>query len=1562
MKRLLLCSTLLASGFVFAPNEAKAQDYSQCPSGSDAQSVSSSGYDPNESDPNFESYGAWVQAVAYAVDPSGCDRYTSDPDNFANNFTGELSDSGSANTTFSGTDPSIVVSSSASASIPSLTMTVSASIGNDQSSTLAITKAQIYDVIVFDEPPEVGDEMTLTVCSDFSSSYSDDFVYGGANADVRFNSGNASGAASVNNTSTGNACQTSTIPLGPTYHSFRFGASVDPGIGEQVQIIEKPDPEPDLTIYNRQGTTTATVTVSLPVGCTSYSGSFPGCNGKPRSLAASIPEKDESDETPTACASGSGGSGEEGGISGGGNGINTFAGNPINYAYGYKYQRELDYAGGALSFERVYRSDMYWLGDEVGKRWRHNFYRDMDIEDYPEKINLTDGTGALTTFFVDDLGVWTAQDGDITATITSWTDGVIEFGYIYTTDSDTKEYYDLDGHMVRIEYVGSEAVDLTYDTNGNLSTVTDEQGRSLTFTYETYFVGGGDPTTYYRIDRVTTPDGDFDYTYDRFHRLTSVTQPDATTRTYHYEKPLGINLYALTGITDERGIRISTYDYNDQGFAISSKGADNKNEYTFVYNADDTTTVTNPLGKQTIYTFETIEGQRKLVDVQGVASTYCPASGKTYAYDTRGFMTSMTDWLGRVTNYDRDGLGLPTKITQAAGTTAERVIDVTYKADTRLPTLVTENGRTTSYVYDTDNRVTSMTVTDTSGGSRTTTYSYHPNTTDSNGNTILGRLASIDGPRGDVTDTVTFTYDSNNRLTKTTNALGHEFETTSFDSADRPLTVVDANGVEARFVYDSMGRLTSVTEGFGTSEAQTTDYVYNDNGQVFQVTPENDAWLRYYYTDQGWSRSMRDRLDGRWLERDDAGNVTLETRKKIAPGTPNSYGHWWFYDELSRVRYERTHLWYQKTEYAYDVNSNVTSITDPNDNTSSFSYDGLDRLTSMTDALSGVTSFGINDLDHVESVTNARGHTTSYDVNAFGEDTDEDSPDRGTVDYVRDDAGNITQMTDARGEVTNYTYDAINRLTAMSYPSDTSLNVSMTYDSCTYGVGRLCSVTDASGTTAYTYDALGRLTQAVETRGALSFTTSYDYDSAGVLNSITLPSGRVISYDLLENAQIEKITAQVNGSNTTIIDNAYYLAFGPLSTMDYGNGKSLSNTYDLDHRIQDRTITGGTMSYAYTHDDNGNITAKGATSYTYDDLNRLTVEDGDNYAYDATHNRTSGKGVSYTIDSSSNRVTAIGGTSVTTDAAGQITAQTVSATPLTYTYDAAGRIETVSDSSGVLATYTYDAQNLRTKKVLDDGTTTHYVYGAGGLLSGEYDNTGGLIREYVYHYGEPVAQIDGGVSETLIYLHTDHLGTPRVASNTSGIQVWSWDSDAFGVGAPTGTAEVNLRFAGQYFDAESGLHYNWNRYYNSATGRYVSSDPIGLEGGINTYGYVEANPLMYIDPEGFAKKKKPKGYGPSGGSEHKKKKRKSTKKKHQEGRKKVDDSRGREKGDTERRKPRKKPDGYKGPWPPRIFPPIFPGNICVLFPQYCGDPNMAFSRDPFKDPFDEELEEKICSN
>lgn len=185
-----------------------------------------------------------------------------------------------------------------------------------------------------------------------------------------------------------------------------------------------------------------------------------------------------------------------------------------------------------------------------------------------------------------------------------------------------------------------------------------------------------------------------------------------------------------------------------------------------------------------------------------------------------------------------------------------------------------------------------------------------------------------------------------------------------------------------------------------------------------------------------------------------------------------------------------------------------------------------------------------------------------------------------------------------------------------------------------------------------------------------------------------------------------------------------------------------------------------------------------------------------------------------------------------------------------YTWNAAGNLAEVEVSSSTVGTYSYNASNQRTKKVAG-GNTVHYVYGLNGLLYGEYDNSGSLIREYVYLNDQPLAQIDAGSPEVLTYLHTDHLGTPRYGTNSGGSQVWAANSDAFGVGTSSGSAVVNIRMAGQYYDAESGLFYNINRYYNPSFGRYISSDPIGLEGGPNTYNYANVSPVMFIDPEGL---------------------------------------------------------------------------------------------------------------
>ena len=197
----------------------------------------------------------------------------------------------------------------------------------------------------------------------------------------------------------------------------------------------------------------------------------------------------------------------------------------------------------------------------------------------------------------------------------------------------------------------------------------------------------------------------------------------------------------------------------------------------------------------------------------------------------------------------------------------------------------------------------------------------------------------------------------------------------------------------------------------------------------------------------------------------------------------------------------------------------------------------------------------------------------------------------------------------------------------------------------------------------------------------------------------------------------------------------------------------------------------------------------------------------------------------------------------------------------TYGYNQASRLFEVYEDSTLKAAYTYNAFNQRTRKVIYEGAqseATLYHYDVNGNLIAETDDAGTLIRAYVWHNNEPIAQItkDQG-SDTLVYLHTDHLATPRTATDAAGTTVWRWDSNGFGATAPDEDPDtdstdtvVDLRFPGQYFDAESGFHYNWNRYYDPNTGRYITSDPIGLRGGLNTYSYVGVNPLTRTDPTG----------------------------------------------------------------------------------------------------------------
>gem|GEM_PF-1696567 len=275
-------------------------------------------------------------------------------------------------------------------------------------------------------------------------------------------------------------------------------------------------------------------------------------------------------------------------------------------------------------------------------------------------------------------------------------------------------------------------------------------------------------------------------------------------------------------------------------------------------------------------------------------------------------------------------------------------------------------------------------------------------------------------------------------------------------------------------------------------------------------------------------------------------------------------------------------------------------------------------------------------------------------------------------------------------------------------------------------------------------------------------------------------------------------------------------------------------------------------------------------AFGYDENDRLTAITTQaaswSISYDANGNRTgmslNGSPSSYAVEATSNRITGISNParSIGFDAAGNTTSDS---SGYTATYNLRGQLETIT-RAGVTTTYTYNAAGQRVRKASSTGSVVHFVYDLAGHLLGEYDGQGVALREYVWLRDTPVAMFTPDPANPtgaalVYYIHTDHLDAPRIVVDRNNQTRWRWLSEPFGTTAPEtnpqglGDFTQNLRFPGQYADAESGLWYNHHRYYGATEGRYTQSDPIGLSGGGNTYVYVDGSPLKFSDPLGLAK-------------------------------------------------------------------------------------------------------------
>ncbi|UHJ62068.1 RHS domain-containing protein (plasmid) [Vibrio furnissii] len=548
-----------------------------------------------------------------------------------------------------------------------------------------------------------------------------------------------------------------------------------------------------------------------------------------------------------------------------------------------------------------------------------------------------------------------------------------------------------------------------------------------------------------------------------------------------------------------------------------------------------------------------------------------------------------------------------------------------------------------------------------------------------------------------------------------------------------------------------------------------------------------------------------------------------------------------------------------QSSFSYDVVANLIQETSPSGNTHSYKYDGFHHRTQTTDPLGKVTQVLYKDTGDVYRVSDPRSRLTYYSYNGFGEVTQVRSPDTGTTDITYDEAGNVATRKTAKGQTTSYSYDALNRIIEASSGVAGESPILYGYDEATspYGMGRLTSVDDGNGVRRYGYTPEGWLAyETWETHGQ-SLTTQYQYDGAGLITKITYPSGREVSYTRdLAGDVIEVATTQA-GTTTSLASQIERAPFGPVTSMVRWNGISESRSLDLNYRVTGIDATRvHSLVYRYTPDSlisaiDDNLSSSVNQSLGYDAVGRITSAEGLygvlGYGYDATGNRTSittdGLSQSYTINYMNNWLVKTGQTSRSYDANGNLTKQGAD----TFTYDSQNRL-VAATVAGVTAAYTYNHLDQRVIKTLN-GQTRLLIYGLAGNLIEELDAaTGDVLAEYIWLDGTPLSFAQSGQT---YQVHVDHLGTPKALTDASGQVVWKASYSPFGKASITTQGPTfNLRFPGQYYDAETGLHYNWRRYYDPNTGRYITSDPIGLAGGINTYAYALSNPIGNADPTG----------------------------------------------------------------------------------------------------------------
>jgi len=1017
----------------------------------------------------------------------------------------------------------------------------------------------------------------------------------------------------------------------------------------------------------------------------------------------------------------------------------------------------------SLSFGLSYHSSVpvypTLVSSPLGSGWTHPFAQTLRPTDSSHRIlyHLTP-EGFESEYTQSGTGVWTASSpGELRGQVTLAADQ-----YALTDLDDMVTRFDAaTGRWLSTTDRWGNALTGAYDGAGNLTGLSDSEGRQVSLSYDAG-----------RLSTLTLPDGQaWRFTYDGFGNLAAIFDPPHTGstpwRSFAYAADRHGVTRLLTEMRDEAGALLEghSYDGTDRGTTSVSEGG--RSLVTIEYDAPSAGqarvmhAIDGTTAQQSTFSLTYGVGRFLPTRILGNCATCSGASAddQSFTYSRDNHVLTRTDGNGHVTRYAYNADGNVVSMTEAAGTAVERTTTYRYgyapwpnfrtevdepsaaKPGTQKVTTFTWNASGSPETTLTVAESGFLSPADAASTTYTTTTTFDAH----------HRPVAFDGPRTDVADVVTTTYyddadpvaDRRGRMARRTDAVGLVTTADDYDAFGTARTITDPNGVVTRRETDGRGRVTrSTTKGVPGDPAEAADYVatfsYDGRDRLLRTLLPRGNAMAYGY-ENGTDRltdTMRLDAAGNQVERR---HVTLdligdkvkeEDQSCDAPApvcaswtTRRSESFTYdLHDRLSAIVHPVPAG--SRMGYAYDPDGLLSTIQDENHASPNtrYGYDALHRLASVRQTLASApggtatTTYNYDVMDNLASVTDPNGNTTRYQYDDFRRLARQDSPVTGTATYQYDPAGNLIAATDARGATTTRTYDAASRVlsAASQLAGSPSETVTYTYDvsgAGNYGKGRLASMTDPSGATAYTYERRGLLKGEVQTVLGMAYTTGFQYDANGNRTGFTYPSGRQVTYGF----DFADRPLSASSGATTYVSSTGYLPFGPETRTAYGNGTTRTFSYDPRYRPQENRLEGAAgplADYLYEEDAVGNIAALRDAldsgydrSFAYDDLYRLTgASTGErlwgpgSYAYDPMGNMTSltlggARSLAFSYQGTLPQLSSVtaapggGGRAVTYDAAGN----ELSVGGAAYTYSARNLLAAADGLA-----YTYDGRGVRT--------------------------------------------------------------------------------------------------------------------------------------------------------------------------------------------------------------------------------------------------------------------------